>query len=61
MADTVDMTKTMAVAHIAAVIAGNLVHDRGIGQARSMIPEAVEFARRIIWEATKSLQVNPLE
>jgi hypothetical protein len=61
MADAVDMTKTMAVAHIAAVILGNLVHDRGIGQAKSMIPEAVEFGREIISEAAKSLRALPLE
>jgi hypothetical protein len=61
MADAVDMTKTMAVAGVAAAILASLVRDKGFGEAKTMIPDAVGFAREIIYEASKSLRAKPLE
>jgi hypothetical protein len=56
-----DMTKTMAVAGIASALLASVVRDKGIGEAEIMIPDAVELARELISEASKSLRVKPLE
>jgi len=56
-----DLTKTMAVAGIASAILSSVVRDKGIGEAKTMVPDAVELARELISEASKSLGAKALE
>jgi hypothetical protein len=61
MADTADIAKTIAVAQVAGAILAGIVSDKGIGDAKTMIPEAVGLAREIIAESSKSLRAKPLD
>ena len=56
-----DMTMAMAVAGIASALLASVVRDKGLGEAKTMIPDAVGVAREIIYEASKSLRAKALE